>query len=236
MSLRPGNRDGDVTDNPEYEVYAVRHATRADRSSRETFLTNTTNAFDDAPVADAPEPIDYYYWVIRSADRVIVVDTGFTPQEAQRRNVMWNDTYHPEFLITPQDAARVLGFDPDKVSDVVLTHLHFDHIGNVNVYPSARFHIQRRELEHVVGPNMLHDFLKSAYGAGDINSIGTSDQRVRLRRDYGLMVFESVRRVVYGRICGFRAAVSAVWRSLGRLVLMPSASFAPGTGSQARIA
>ncbi len=151
-----------------HEVYAIRFATRTDRSSRETFLTNTTNFFEETGGEPVQEPIDYYYWVIRNADRTLVVDTGFSPEEARRRNEMWRGTYNPQFFLDPPDALGLLGIDPRAVTDVIVTHLHFDHVGFLNAFPAARFHIQRKEVAHVTGPAMLHDFLKSAYSAADI--------------------------------------------------------------------
>lgn len=154
-----------------YEVYAIRFATRPDRSSRETFLVNTTNFFEEGGGEPVQEPIDYYYWVIRNADRTVIVDTGFGPDEAKRRNEMWRGTYNPQFFLTPPDGLALLDIDPRTVTDVILTHLHFDHIGFLTAFPSARFHVQRKEVAHVTGPGMLHDFLKSAYSPEFIKDV-----------------------------------------------------------------
>jgi len=66
--------------------------------------------------------------------------------------------------------------------------------------------------------------------------LGTSDQRVRLRRDFGLIGLAGARRASGGCFRGFLTAISAVWRLSGRLVLMPSASVAPGTSCRAQTA
>ena len=42
----------------------------------------------------------------------------------------------------------------NAVTDVIVTHLHYDHAGNLDLLPQARIHIQERELHYAVGCNM----------------------------------------------------------------------------------
>src|SRR5262249_52668553 len=55
-------------------------------------------------------------------------------------------------LCEPLEALRRLGIDPGSVSLVVLTHLHYDHTGNLEAFPDAELVVQRRELEFWPGP------------------------------------------------------------------------------------
>ena len=124
-----------------YEVFALRYAERHERTRRESFI------FADAH--DGPHPIDYYLWVARSPTRTIVVDTGFGPAEAERRG--------RTLLREPREALAALGLAAEAVSDVVITHMHYDHAGSLGDFPAARFHLQEAEMAYVTGPCMCFD-------------------------------------------------------------------------------
>ena len=61
-----------------YEILAVKYAERTNRTRAESFI----NADDHL----SPHPMDYYVWVVRNANRTIVVDTGFDQAEADKRS------------------------------------------------------------------------------------------------------------------------------------------------------
>src|SRR5450756_481537 len=94
---------------PEYEVYAIRYATRPGRRA-EHFVGGDPH--------DGDMPMDYFIWLIKGADRSIVVDTGFTSDMATKRR--------RTFLRCPVDTLRALGVAPESVADVIITHLHYD--------------------------------------------------------------------------------------------------------------
>ena len=57
----------------------------------------------------------------------------------------------------------MLDIDANAVEDVILTHLHYDHVGNFDRFPKARFHLQERELAYATGrymryPRLSHSF------------------------------------------------------------------------------
>jgi glyoxylase-like metal-dependent hydrolase (beta-lactamase superfamily II) len=89
--------------------------------------------------ADAPLRMDFFLWTIGSGDGAIVVDTGFAPDVAERRQ--------RTCLAAPRSLLARAGVEPATVETVVLTHLHYDHTGNVDAFPRASFHVHRRELE-----------------------------------------------------------------------------------------
>ncbi len=99
---------------PDYEVYAIRYATHA-RQRSENFMLRDPH--------DGPMPMDFFVWLLRSGEREILVDTGFNAAAAAARN--------RNLLRCPIKALRNLGVDPDGIKDVVLTHLHYDHAGNL---------------------------------------------------------------------------------------------------------
>jgi glyoxylase-like metal-dependent hydrolase (beta-lactamase superfamily II) len=151
----------------DYEVLAVRYGVWDSRRSESFYRYG---AYGEP---DGPHQMDYFFWIIRDSRRVILVDTGFDPEAVLRRPGR-------RCLVPPIAALEELGIEPGSVTDVVVTHFHYDHIGNVAQFPAARIVIQRRELEFWTGPygprravaasveRSEVDYLESALQAGKI--------------------------------------------------------------------
>ena len=56
----------------------------------------------------------------------------------------------------PSVVLRRLGVEPSGITDVILTHLHWDHAGNNALFPNAKFYVQRSELQYAVAPLVIH--------------------------------------------------------------------------------
>ncbi len=142
-----------MSETPAYKVFALRYATSGpQRTRRENFI------FADAH--DAPGPIDYFVWAIVGDGRVIVVDTGFTPAAAAARK--------REFLREPTALLGLIGIAADQVRDVVVTHMHYDHVGNLDAFPAATFHLQDDEMAYATGRYMTHRALSQPFDVEDV--------------------------------------------------------------------
>lgn len=104
------------------------------------------------------EPLPIYAFVIEHPEGLIVVDTGETARVAEPGYFPWWHPYYryglqewvqPEEEIGPQ--MRAIGFDPDDVRWVLLTHLHTDHAGGLAHFPKAEHLVSRREYMNAVG-------------------------------------------------------------------------------------
>jgi glyoxylase-like metal-dependent hydrolase (beta-lactamase superfamily II) len=137
-----------------YEVYAIRYATR-EGQRRDNFIGGDPH--------DGPMPMDYFVWMVVGPERRFVVDCGFTAEIAARRK--------RTYLRDPVEALQLLGVHADDVTDVVLTHLHYDHVGNFDRFPRARFHLQERELAYATGKYMRHPFLSRSFEVDDVAGI-----------------------------------------------------------------
>jgi len=131
--------DGDT-----YELYAIKYASH-ERTQKLNFVV--------PPDPHEAMPIDYYVWVAVSAERIFVIDMGFNAEVAEKRG--------RTFFRCPADALGLIGIDAKTVTDVIVTHFHYDHIGNFDKFPQANFHLQDREMAFATGRHML----EARYGA-----------------------------------------------------------------------
>jgi glyoxylase-like metal-dependent hydrolase (beta-lactamase superfamily II) len=135
-----------------WEVYAIRYA-HHDRQARENFIGGD-------PHDETNMPLDYYVWALVSGDRTIVVDTGFDEPTARKRG--------RNFLKAPDEGLKALHIDPAKVKDVVITHMHYDHCGNHEMFPSARYHVQDREMKFATGRCMTYPVMRWPFDEEDV--------------------------------------------------------------------
>jgi len=129
-----------------YELYALRYAT-ATRRPAEVFI--------GADPHEGALSMDYFVWVARNELHTVVVDTGFDAAAAQRRG--------RQLLREPGDGLALLGVACHQVKHVIITHLHYDHAGNLQLFPHARFHLQQSEMVFATGAHMAHPFFAHAY-------------------------------------------------------------------------
>jgi glyoxylase-like metal-dependent hydrolase (beta-lactamase superfamily II) len=137
--------------NAQYELYALKYAHHARRRA-ENFIGGDPH--------DGPMPLDYFVWLIRGGGREIVVDTGFSAAMAAKRG--------RDHLRCPTEALRMLGCEASKVNDVVITHLHYDHVGNFELFPKARLHLQDAEMRYATGRHMARECYGGAYEVEDV--------------------------------------------------------------------
>lgn len=135
-----------------WDVYAIRYAVNSGQQASHNFIGGDAH--------DGPMPLDYFVWLIRNNEQTIVVDTGFNASVAAARG--------RDHIACPAATLARIGVDADTVEDVILTHLHYDHAGNHHLFPTARFHVQDREMAYATGRCMTHRSLRQPFEAEDI--------------------------------------------------------------------
>ena len=135
-----------------WEVHAIKYADRNARTRADSFI------FDDNH--DAPHAMDYFMWLLRDGTRNILVDTGYDDAEATAR-------VRP-IRLDPVAALAPLGLTPDDITEVIVTHLHYDHAGGLHLFPNATLHLQEAEMTFATGPCMCHDTLRMPYTADHV--------------------------------------------------------------------
>lgn len=122
---------------PAYRVLAVRYA------ERETTLGEAYYRWSSYGEPDGPLAMSYYFWILEPlhapSSPPIVLDCGFEPARGERMG--------RRCLCRPSDAMARLGIDPAAVEKLLISHIHYDHVGNVHLFPHARMPVARAELD-----------------------------------------------------------------------------------------
>lgn len=149
-----------MADADTYEVLAVKYGTHGERMRADNFMSPGPRmaAPSGGPVVDdhsTPMPLDYFVWVIRNANRTLLVDTGFSREEAPiRARKLEHD---------PRDVLRNIGIDAAKIEQIVISHLHYDHAGTLDHFPAARFHLQEAEMQYATGRCMCDEPMRKPF-------------------------------------------------------------------------
>lgn len=100
-------------------------------------------------VVGAPEnekmDIAMVFWLIRGEGRNILLDTGFHRER-------WFENFKVTDFLRPDEAVRQAGVDPAQITDVILSHAHWDHMGGIDLFPQATIWIQKDEYAYYMGP------------------------------------------------------------------------------------
>lgn len=136
-----------------YEIWQLCYSARMARRVLQNFV-------DVADLHDGPMPADFNLWILRNAHRVILVDTGFGPRASAERD--------RPIDLDPIAALERIGIDPDALEDIIITHLHYDHAGNIDRFGKARFHVQDGEIAFATGRCMCDAHMRMAYDVEDV--------------------------------------------------------------------
>ena len=120
---------------PQYEVYAVRYATIPDFA-----VSGLVAGAESSRKMD----IAMMVWLVRGGGKNILVDSGFYREQFFKQ---WKVTD----FVRPDEAVRRAGVKPEEITDVIVTHMHWDHADGMDLFPNARIWLQKEELEYYAG-------------------------------------------------------------------------------------
>jgi glyoxylase-like metal-dependent hydrolase (beta-lactamase superfamily II) len=120
---------------PQYEVYAVRYATIPDFA-----VSGLVAGAEPARKMD----IAMMVWLLRGSGKNILVDSGFYREQFFKQ-------WHVTEFVKPSDAVKRVGLKREDITDVVITHMHWDHADGMDLFPNARVWLQKEELEYYAG-------------------------------------------------------------------------------------
>jgi len=116
---------------PDYSIQAIR------------FGTAPSVAISDLVVGGPKDKVDiaFVIWLIRGGGHTILFDSGFH-----------RDTFLKMFPTTdylrPDEAVKLAGVQPADVTDIVISHAHWDHMDGLDLFPKAQVWIQKEEYRY----------------------------------------------------------------------------------------
>ncbi len=120
---------------PEYSIQAIR-------------LANSPGDRLSEMVMGAPEDqtIDTVYamWLVRGGGHNVLFDSGFHRER-------WFKEWAITDYLSPAEAVKLAGLGPDEITDVVISHAHWDHMGGIDLFPKATVWIQKEEFRYYTG-------------------------------------------------------------------------------------
>jgi len=120
-----------------YEVYAVRYATLLAYPTHELVAGADTSRRSDLAMT---------VWLLKGpGDRRVLVDAGFYRDE-------FIQDAKPTDFHRSSEVLESLGVAAGSITDVIISHVHWDHLNGASLFPNARVWIQRAEFEYYVGP------------------------------------------------------------------------------------
>src|SRR5215475_2238152 len=140
-----------MADDDVYEIYAIRYGHHERRSG--------ANYIGGDP-HDVLHPLDFYVWAIIGKHATFILDTGFDEAMGRKRD--------RTITKTVGEGLKAIGIDPDAVEQVIVSHLHYDHCGNYDLFPRARYHLQDCEMAYATGRCMCHAALRLPFEADDV--------------------------------------------------------------------
>ncbi len=119
---------------PSWEVHVVEYA----RSHRQAMASLVFGTFEEPPV-DVP----FSFVVARRPGRVVLVDCGFMKE---KRGLSMAEKFAIPNWVSPLRMLAALGVAAEDVTDIVLSHAHFDHMGSIDQFPRAQLYLQKSEM------------------------------------------------------------------------------------------
>jgi glyoxylase-like metal-dependent hydrolase (beta-lactamase superfamily II) len=140
-----------MRDHDLHEVYAIRYGHHK-RKAAENYILGDPH--------DILQPLDFYVWAIVGPSGTIILDTGFDVAMGEKRQ--------REMIKPVGEGLQALGVDPGGVETVIISHLHYDHVGNHDLFPRARYHLQDGEMAYATGRLMCHTALRLPFEVDDV--------------------------------------------------------------------
>jgi len=159
----------------EYEVYALRYASMGGRRASEVFLRYPLHGVEDRPLR-----MDCYFWLIRSRSRVVLVDCGWN-RERGLGNAGGRFSHIALEEKDPVDLLARLDIPPGRVDEVIVSHMHFDHVGNLDLFPNATLRVARAEFDCWTGPYRDRRAIAHSTAPQDVQAIQDLERAGRVR-------------------------------------------------------
>jgi glyoxylase-like metal-dependent hydrolase (beta-lactamase superfamily II) len=123
-----------IAQHPRYTIEAIRYATVP--------AYPVSSLLIGAPQGERTD-IAMVVWLIRGEGRTILFDSGF-------HRPSWIERFGVTDFVPPDSAVRLAGVEAAQVTDIIVSHAHWDHMGGIDLFPNATIWIQRDEFTYYV--------------------------------------------------------------------------------------
>ncbi len=137
---------------PAYSIEAIRYGTVAQFP--------LASLIPRAP-RDQRIDIAMVVWLVRGGEKNILFDSGSHRQK-------WVDQFHVADFLSPDEAVKQAGVSPGEITDVIISHAHWDHMGGLDLFPNATIWIQKAEYEYYTGAAWQPGGRKGGIDADDV--------------------------------------------------------------------
>jgi hypothetical protein len=150
---------------PEYSIEAIRYAVSPGVPVAELVVNGPK---------DQKVDIAMVVWLIRGGGHTILFDSGFH-----------RDTFVKEFpmknYLRPDEAVKTAGVNPNEVTDIVISHAHWDHMGGIDLFPKATVWIQREEYRYYTSDAWQKDGNHGGIDPEDVQALVKLNTEHRVR-------------------------------------------------------
>ena len=123
---------------------------------------------------DEKVDVDFVVWLIRGGGHNILFDSGFHREKYFKQ---WNVTDY----LRPDEAVQQAGVKPEAVTDIVISHAHWDHMGGIDLFPKAIVWIQKDEYRYYTGEAWQSGGQHGGIDSDDIQQLVRLNTEGRLR-------------------------------------------------------
>jgi glyoxylase-like metal-dependent hydrolase (beta-lactamase superfamily II) len=172
-----------ASSSPEYSIQAIRYASAEDDAA-ELVMGAAHEKMNLAMVV----------WLIRGGGRNILFDSGYH-----------RDNFLKEFpsteYIRPDEAVKLAGVQPEDITDIVISHAHWDHMGGIDLFPKATVWIQKEEFRYYAGDAWQPGGDHGGIDPEDVQELVklNTEGRLRLVDGDNVQLFPGIRAYTGGR-------------------------------------
>ena len=145
---------GAFAQNHHFEIYALRF-TPIVNTPLSFWATNAKNSKDNIEVC-------YMFWLIKGENnKNILVDAGYLRDFADSS----------KSFVRPDSMLLLLNIKPKEITDIILTHPHWDHIDGIDLFPNAQVWMQKEDFNYFIGTAWQKDGKHEGFKERDVRKL-----------------------------------------------------------------
>jgi glyoxylase-like metal-dependent hydrolase (beta-lactamase superfamily II) len=128
------------------------------------------------------------FWLLKgSHNKNILIDAGYI-----------DTTYSNKNYIRPDSMLQKLGLSPYDITDIILTHPHFDHVSGIILFPKAKIWMQQDDYDYFVGPAWQENGDRRGFEKKDVENLKSinTEGRLNLIKGDNIEIFPGIKAYI----------------------------------------